>query len=1858
MPRRAASLRNKRALPIRCDASCRRAPRGPLPRSTGHLLATTALTGCLILTAGAASAQSLPQGGVVVGGSATITQTSSSQLTINQSTNRAVTNWNSFSIATGNSVTINQPGASSVSVNQVVGASASSIYGSLGSNGQVVVANPNGIWFAPGSHVDVAGLVATTATMSMSSVNGFMSGGKLSFDTPGKPNASVVNDGTITVADAGLVALVAPGVANNGIVEARLGKVQLASGNTYTLDLAGDGLVQLAVSDKVLQQAMGPDGQPLGAAVVNSGRILADGGSVYLTANVAKNVVNNVIDMSGVIEARAATVAGGEIILSSGDGGQVAVSGTLDASGTGAGQTGGTVKVLGQNVALNAGASINVSGNAGGGTTLIGGNFHGAGPEPNAQTAYVDPAATITADAITYGDGGNVAVWSDQATVFNGSITARGGSLAGNGGFIETSGGQLGVGAQASVDLSAPFGAAGTWLLDPHNITIVSGGGALTNPTNWATGGNAADITVDSAAFTNINADVLLQANNNITVTNAITMTNNNRALTLNAGDSIAVNANISTNNGAFTATINDGGATAANRDAGKAAFTMAGGTSISTSGAAINIEACNGNSALCTSGGFGGGGATNIGNITIGSLNTTANGSAGGNVTVTDSIGTLTAGTITASGTGNNKNGGAVTLTAGGAISLGSGGITSLGGSNGTGGTVILTSTGGQISQGTGAISASSLAASAGSTISLQGAVNSVGTVAFSAGGTVQFKSSGDLSIGNVGSLSGITISAAGKYLILNDSTGTVSQTQPVNITASGNLVLQNGANYSLSNGSNVFGTVTGDASVALGTVTLADSANLSVNGDPNGLFVNGINSTGAVTITTPGNLTLAAAPGITAGANQAIVLSAGGVFTNNIGANALNVSGSGRWLVYSNPADPGADGGSGNDTFNGLDSGNTAIWHATYSTLPPASVTQSGNRYLFAYQPTISLTSTDASKIYGQDATAAVGAAYTVTSGLRPGVSGAYLADTTGTAVGSASLSSSGTASTAGVSGSPYTINLNSAAGADGYAIGTLASSGKLYVSPATLTVTANDLTKTYGDTTTFAGSEFSSVGLKNGETIGSVSLASAGAIATAGCGSSPYDITGSNAAGGTFNPVNYAITYANGALTVNAAPLSITANNASKTYGQTVTLSGNEFSASGLKNGETVGSASLSSAGAAGTAGCSGSPYAILVSGAAGGTFNSANYTITYHNGALTVAPAPLTITANNASKTYGQTTTFTGSEFAPSGLQNGETVGSVTPNTAGAAATAGVAGSPYAITASNATGGTFNPGNYSITYANGVLTIAPAPLTVTANNASKTYGQTTTFTGSEFSANGLKNGETVGSVALNSAGAPATAGIAGSPYAVTASNATGGTFNPGNYSITYANGVLTIAPAPLTVTANNASKTYGQTTTFTGSEFTANGLKNGETVGSVNLSSAGTPASAGVAGSPYAVTASNATGGTFNPGNYSITYANGVLTIAPAPLTVTANNAAKTYGQTTTFTGSEFTANGIKNGETVGSATLNTAGAAATAGVAGSPYAITVSNAASGTFNPGNYSITYVNGTLTIAPAPLTVIANNATTTYGRGPSGTEFTASGLQNGETIGTVTMTGAGPTSSVAGSPYTVAPSNASGGTFNAGNYTITYVNGILTIAPAPLIVTANNATKTAGQTTNFTGSEFTASGLKNGETVGSVTLSSAGAPAAATAVGSPYDIIASNATGGTFNPTDYIITYANGVLTVTAAPMAASPNGVRAQVQAQQSGGNGAVPIPAATGILGVGAGALPAAGGPEHGEGGVIVISPSSIERADAMANLFANAYLDGSVPLPEPPVALKANEQGQRCARSPLMPYEECVPVLSR
>ncbi|RZM29928.1 MAG: hypothetical protein EOO88_02865, partial [Pedobacter sp.] len=709
---------------------------------------------------------------------------------------------------------------------------------------------------------------------------------------------------------------------------------------------------------------------------------------------------------------------------------------------------------------------------------------------------------------------------------------------------------------------------------------------------------------------------------------------------------------------------------------------------------------------------------------------------------------------------------------------------------------------------------------------------------------------------------------------------------------------------------------------------------------------------------------------------------------------------------------------------------------------------------------------------------------------------------------------------------------------------------------ITGAPITITANNASKTYGQALLMvSGSSaftLSSGSLKNGNTLNTVTLSyTSGAAANAAATTYSAAIVPSALAGGNgFLASNYSITYAGGNLTVNPALLSLAGNNANKTYGTTLVgaTGSTAFTSSGLVNGETVGSVTMAyGTGAAATAAVNTYAGSVTPSAATGGTFTASNYSINYTNGDIIVGSKALTIMANNANKTYG--TALVGASgstaFTSSGLVNGETVGSVTmAYGTGAAATAAVNTYTGSVTPSAVTGGTFTASNYSINYTSGDIIVGVKALTITANNANKTYG--TTLVGASgstaFTSSGLVNGETVGSVTIAyGTGAAANAAVNTYTGSVTPSATTGGTFTASNYIISYAVGDIIVGAKALTITANNVNKGYGTALVdATGSTaFTSSGLVNAETVGSVTIAyGTGSVANAAVNTYTGQVMPSAATGGTFTASNYSISYGNGDIIVGTKALTITASARTKTYGDAVVFAGTEFTATGLTNGDAITGVTLNSTGAAATATVAGSTYPI-VASAATG-MGLGNYAISYVNGDLTVTPRALIVVNTNRSKVYGEILLNADFTGSitGIQNGDNI-TVTRNSTGAVATAAiGTTYPIV-ATLSDPDSKLGNYTVTNPDGTLTVIQKALTITASARSKTYGDAVTFAGTEFTATGLTNGDAITGVTLSSTGAVATATVAGSTYPIVASAATGTGLG--NYAISYVDGALTVT---------------------------------------------------------------------------------------------------------------------
>ena len=497
-------------------------------------------------------------------------QQSPNTTTVNQSSQQAIINWQSFNIGAQETTHFQQP-AGGVALNRINPSNGvSAIYGRLTATGQIILVNPAGLFFGPGSFVNVGGLIASTANITdQDFLNGYYH-----FANNPNFNGAIVNQGQIIAADHGLVALIGGAVSNEGMIQANMGHAVLASGNSFTMSFAGNELIGFAVDSGVNQRAVDRNGNALSNGVSNTGHIVANGGQILVSAKDAAGVLDNVINMQGVAQALTvndgAKKNDGEIILwGDTQGGVVTVDGQLMANGTGVNVKGGNITITGHNILLGENAELNVSGETGGGNINIGGDYQGQGDLPHTKALVMLAGAKIDANAITNGDGGRVILWSDNYTNVSGEINATGGRLSGNGGLIETSGKNILNLGDISINTSAAYGNTGKWLLDPTNIYIAVDQTAATTagmtgtnitansgPSIFEATGNILDSLLTTAtlnsALASSNIEVTttnaagLTALGNITIVSPIAWASTN-TLTLTAANNIAINDTITT---------------------------------------------------------------------------------------------------------------------------------------------------------------------------------------------------------------------------------------------------------------------------------------------------------------------------------------------------------------------------------------------------------------------------------------------------------------------------------------------------------------------------------------------------------------------------------------------------------------------------------------------------------------------------------------------------------------------------------------------------------------------------------------------------------------------------------------------------------------------------------------------------------------------------------------------------------------------------------------------------------------------------------------------------------------------------------------------------------------------------------------------------------------------------------------------------------------------------------------------------------------------------------------------------------------------------------------------------------------
>lgn len=361
-----------------------------------------------------------PSGGVVVGGEVGFVTPDANTLLINQSSHNAAINWQSFSIQSSEYVIFNQPSASAVVLNRVVGGNPSEILGNLQANGRVFLINPLGVMFGEGAQVDVGGIVASTLDLNP---DDFIAG---RYVLRGDSQAGIVNAGNIAASDGGFVVLLGDHVSNTGAIHANLGSVVLASGSQVTLDFTGDGLIQHSIDTAAISDRAG---------VEHLGSIMADGGHVVMDANVTRDLKASVINTQGLVQARRIVKDASGGIYLTGRGGDIALGGTLDASGVADDAQGGRVMVT-----------------TDGDITMPSGS-------------------TIRAKGGSAARGGDVRVIAKGEFEFaNGAlIDATGGT---RGGFVELSGHE-----HLTIRGDVKLGRGGTLLVDPRDVTIAAGYG-------------------------------------------------------------------------------------------------------------------------------------------------------------------------------------------------------------------------------------------------------------------------------------------------------------------------------------------------------------------------------------------------------------------------------------------------------------------------------------------------------------------------------------------------------------------------------------------------------------------------------------------------------------------------------------------------------------------------------------------------------------------------------------------------------------------------------------------------------------------------------------------------------------------------------------------------------------------------------------------------------------------------------------------------------------------------------------------------------------------------------------------------------------------------------------------------------------------------------------------------------------------------------------------------------------------------------------------------------------------------------------------------------------------------------------
>ena len=1360
----------------------------------------------------------LPQGGI--SDTSTIT-TSGSRMHINQTTEKSIINWQSYSIGKNEAVIYSQPSTNSISLNRVVGSDPSIIYGQLSANGRVWVINPNGLLVGKGAKIDVGSFLGSTLNITD---NDFLNG-KYTFNNAKGLSSSITNLGDITAKKGGYVVLISPTITNKGNISSKLGKAYLASGDKVTLTFANDNLIGFNI-----------DKETANALIKNTGKISANGGEAILSAKSAGDLLKTVINNKGIIEAQTIENRDGKIYLLGGkENNAISVGGTLDASAPNGGD-GGFIETSAAKVKVADDAKI---------TTYA--------PYCTTGEWLIDPQ-----DYTIAASGGDITgdALSSNLNTSNVTIQSSSGSASGNGDInvnddISWDKNTLTLTAARDININAVMTASGTAKLSLNPATANGGdsavsGGAVKvgiNPDGTFKGrvdfpgrSGTGFLTINGTDYTVINS---LGEEGSTTGTDLQGMQGNlsgHYALGSNIDASDTKNWNsgkgfspVGDDSARFNGTFDGLGHTIKNLTINRPDAKFVGLFGYTNSATIQNIGLIN----VDVSGGKALGGLVG-GTYSSTISNSYATGNVNGNYYYKGGlVGASLKSTISNSYfTGSVKGklgytGGLVGSTDSSTISnsYATGGVS---GSNWVGG--LVGSTGSSTisnSYATGGVSGGSkvggLVGEADySTISNSYATGSV-SGGNKVGGLVGWANSSTISnsyaIGSVESDGGSSYYTGGLAGYASDST--ISNSYATGSVSGGNKVgglvgdpfsstISNSyATGSVSGSGNMVGGLVGHVNFSTISNSYYDIESSTINGEHkitiggiynnqfNDWLSNGKSLNPSYYFSSDGSYYL-----ISSVSDLKNLL--GFYWQKNkfkLTADLDLKDTPNFWIPYFTATEfNGNNHIISNLAINNVSNNNCIgffgyISNTSIKNLGLTNVNISGNYYVgglvgHADYSTISnsyFTGSVKGKL--RYTGGLVGYAYisTISNSYATGsVSGSYVGGLVGYADSSTISNSYATGSVSGsyvgglVGYADYSTISNS------YATGSV--SGNSYVGGFAGDNDGTTFTNDFWDIDTSG----TSTGVGDGDSSGVTGKHTAEMKKMATFSDAGWDIANTGGVGTVWR-IYEGNTYP--LLRSFLKPLTIKANDDTKTYDGQPYSGGNGVTYQGFVNGEdtSVLLGTLTYSGNSQGAKDTGS-YMIIPGGLYSN--NQQGYDITYKNGTLTINPAPLTIIANPNTKIYDGTTT---ASATPTVI--GTIYGTDKPNFIETYDNKN-AGTGKTLIPSGIVKDGNNGKNYSYTFVkntNGVIN--PAPLTIKANDMEKTYGDEITFNGTEFTAKGLVNNESIGKVDLTSDGAPKTAPVG--TYDIIPSNAQGGTFNPNNYKITYEKGKLNVNPAPSSI-----------------------------------------------------------------------------------------------------------------------------------------------------------------------------------------------------------------------------------------------------------------------------------------------------------------------------------------------------------------------------------------------------------------------------------------------------------------------